>query len=74
MRKTLDVQKLKRVATNIRRHIVVMSGNANVSHSGSALSTVEILTALYFKILKIKDKERIEDFHNTSGEGLCTWR
>jgi len=57
MRKTLDVQKLKRVATNIRRHIVVMSGNANVSHSGSALSTVEILTALYFEVMRVNPKK-----------------
>ncbi|MEK7643493.1 MAG: transketolase [Patescibacteria group bacterium] len=45
--------KLKEVARQIRRDIIIMSGRANASHSGSALSAVEILVALYFDVMRI---------------------
>lgn len=40
-------------AVDIREHIVNMSADANASHSGSALSAVDVITALYFEIMKI---------------------
>ena len=53
----INIDSLKRRAKNIRKHIVVMSGRINASHSGSALSPVEIVTALYFSIMKINSKK-----------------
>lgn len=47
---------LKDQARRIRRHIITMSGRANASHTGSALSAVEVVTALYFKIMNIDPK------------------
>ena len=41
---------------NIRKAILLMNHRANASHSGSALSIVELLTVLYFKYLKIDPK------------------
>jgi len=52
-----DIQNLKKVAVNIRKHIVTMAARAGVSHSGSALSAVEIVTALYFRIMNINPKK-----------------
>jgi transketolase len=40
-------------ARAIRRWIVVLSGHANMGHVGSALSVVDLLAALYFKILRV---------------------
>ena len=45
--------ELKEKARIVRRHIVTMSGRANASHSGSALSAVEVITALYFHLMKV---------------------
>lgn len=52
-----EIEKLKRIATTIRRHIVTMAARANASHSGSALSPVEIITALYFHAMRIDPKK-----------------
>ncbi len=45
---------------NIRKSILLMNHRANASHSGSALSIVELLTVLYFKYLKI-DRKNLKD-------------
>lgn len=55
--KKSEIEKLKRIATTIRRHIVIMAARANASHSGSALSPVEIITALYFHAMRINPKK-----------------
>lgn len=44
---------LENFSKEIRKSIVTMNANANVSHSGSALSIVDILSFLYFKGLNI---------------------
>jgi len=44
---------LNKISNNIRKIIINMHAASNSSHLGSALSCVEILTALYFKILNI---------------------
>lgn len=40
------------VTKNLRKYIVTMTAEANSGHPGGSLSSVEILTALYFKVLK----------------------
>jgi transketolase len=42
------------VAKKLRRHIVTMVGKAGSGHPGGSLSAVEILTALYFKLMRHK--------------------
>ncbi len=49
-------EHLKEHAKNIRKKIIEMVTKAKSSHAGTALSIVEILTVLYFKILKIDPK------------------
>ncbi|MBK7388178.1 MAG: transketolase [Bacteroidetes bacterium] len=53
--------KTNTIAKNIRRSILQMNHRSNASHSGSALSIVELLTVLYFKYLNIDPKEPKND-------------
>jgi len=50
--KNYSVSELEVMAKKIRRAIITMIGNAGSGHPGGSLSAVEILTALYFRILK----------------------
>lgn len=50
--KSLSADDLKQIAQRLRRHIVTMIGKAGSGHPGGSLSAVEILTALYFKVLR----------------------
>ena len=45
--------ELEQISKNIRKSIVQMNARSFASHSGTALSTVDILTVLYFKIMNI---------------------
>jgi transketolase len=47
---------LKEIATDIRRSIIRMTCEAKSGHPGGSLSAVEILTALYFGIMRIDPK------------------
>ena len=46
-----DTVKLKEIASQIRRDIVRMVGNANSGHPGGSLSSTDILTTLFFKVM-----------------------
>ena len=50
--KTADVASLRQAATQIRRDIVIMTTEANSGHPGGSLSAVEIVTALYFHVMR----------------------
>ena len=45
--------ELEQIAKNIRKSIVQMNARSFASHPGTALSTVDILTILYFKVMNI---------------------
>ena len=47
------MQDLNTIALTVRKDILRMSYNAKSAHVGGALSCVEILVALYFKILRL---------------------
>jgi transketolase len=51
-KKDLSVTEFQTLAKKIRRDIITMIGTAGSGHPGGSLSSVEILTALYFKVLK----------------------
>lgn len=55
-----SVKELEVVARRMRRNILTMISRANSGHPGGSLSSVEIVTALYFNIMK----------HNPAD---CTW-
>jgi transketolase len=50
--KPLTINELKAIAKKIRRDIIRMIGTAGSGHPGGSLSAVEILTALYFQVLR----------------------
>jgi transketolase len=50
--KILSPGEMKEVCKKIRRDIVTMIGTAGSGHPGGSLSAVEILVALYFKVLR----------------------
>jgi transketolase len=48
-----QIEILLKISKNIRKKIIKMVSTSKSSHVGSALSIVEILVVLYFKVLKI---------------------
>ncbi|MGI9861388.1 transketolase [Moorella naiadis] len=48
-----DYQKLAATAQRIRRHIISMIGAAGSGHPGGSLSAADIMTALYFKVMRL---------------------
>ncbi len=48
----LSVPEMAGIARLLRRHIITMIGKAGSGHPGGSLSAVEIVTALYFGVLK----------------------
>ena len=52
--------KLEERATRIREHVVDMCAGPEGAHLGGSLSIVELLTALYFEVLRV-DPERPDD-------------
>ncbi len=50
-----DIQTLERKARAVRRHIVRLNANSPAGgHTGADLSQVELLTALYFRVLNAR--------------------
>ena len=48
-----EIAALEERARRIRIRILTMVGNAKAGHLGGSLSAVEILTALYFRSLRL---------------------
>jgi len=49
---SLSLEEMAAMAKKLRRHIVTMTGKAGSGHPGGSLSAVEIVTSLFFKILR----------------------
>jgi transketolase len=52
-----SLAELEALARRIRRHIVSMIGKAGSGHPGGSLSAVEIVTALWFKVMRHKPQD-----------------
>ena len=48
-----DIQELEAIAKELRRNIVKMTFTAASGHPGGSLSEIDILTVLYFRVLKV---------------------
>jgi len=48
----LSTAELKELAKKLRRHVISMITTAGSGHPGGSLSAADIITALYFKILR----------------------
>ena len=57
------LEKLKRHALNARRSVITASAKAGSVHIASALSPIDIMVALYFDILRLNLKKKID--HNS---------
>ena len=53
----VSVDQLKEIARRVRRHILEMTAAANSGHPGGSLSAVEIVTSLYFAIMRHDPKK-----------------
>ena len=57
----LDIDELKNRARAVRRRIVIMNSESPAGgHTGADLSEVEVLTALYFRVLNMSP-QRLDD-------------
>ena len=48
-----DIQELEAIAKELRRNIVKMTFTAASGHPGGSLSEIDILTVLYFRVLRV---------------------
>jgi len=55
--KPLSTEEMEAMAKELRRHIITMTGKAGSGHPGGSLSAVEIVTALYFRLLRHKPSD-----------------
>lgn len=55
--------ELKEIAKEVRKNILFQIYNANAGHPGGALSCADILTAIYFELLKDEDKVILSKGH-----------
>ncbi len=56
---TVSTDQLKEIARRVRKHILEMTNAANSGHPGGSLSAVEIVTALYFSVMR-HDPARVD--------------
>ena len=54
---SVPVAEMEAVAKRLRRHIITMTGKAGSGHPGGSLSAVEIVTTLYWKVLRHKPSD-----------------
>ena len=54
-------KKLKILAKEVKKDIILMATRAKSAHTGGALSCVEVLVSLYFKIMKVYPKDSYND-------------
>jgi transketolase len=52
-----SVAEMEAMAKRLRRHIIIMTGKVGSGHPGGSLSAAEILTTLYFKVLRHKPSD-----------------
>jgi len=48
----LSAAELKEMAKKLRRHVITMTATAGSGHPGGSLSAADIITALYFKVMR----------------------
>jgi transketolase len=53
----LSTAELKEMAKKLRRHVISMIATAGSGHPGGSLSAADIITALYFRILRYDPKD-----------------
>ncbi len=54
---SISIQQMKEIARNMRIDIIKMIGAAGSGHPGGSLSEVELMVALYFKVMHHDPKD-----------------
>jgi transketolase len=54
---SLSTAELKEMAKKLRRHVITMIATAGSGHPGGSLSAADIITALYFRVLRHDPKD-----------------
>jgi transketolase len=54
---SLSAAELKEMAKKLRRHVITMIATAGSGHPGGSLSAADIITALYFRVLRHDPKD-----------------
>src|SRR5688572_29973331 len=49
----MEIRNLQRTASRIRQRVIELSHSAGTPHLGSSLSCIDILTALYWSVLRV---------------------
>ena len=60
LRMNIDIQKLKDIASQVRRDIIRQTAGANSGHPGGSLGCADFLTLLYFHILEHNNSFNME--------------
>ncbi|MCK4698363.1 MAG: transketolase, partial [Dehalococcoidia bacterium] len=47
-----SIEEMREKAKTLRRHIITMTAKAGSGHPGGSLSAVELVTALFFHVLR----------------------
>jgi transketolase len=55
--KPLPIKEMEAIAKRLRRHIITMTGKAGSGHPGGSLSAADIVTTLYFRVLRHKPQD-----------------
>jgi transketolase len=53
----LPVAELQKMAKKLRRHVITMIATAGSGHPGGSLSAADLITALYFKVMRYKPED-----------------
>jgi transketolase len=53
----LPVAELQKMAKKLRRHVISMIATAGSGHPGGSLSAADLITALYFKVMRYKPED-----------------
>jgi transketolase len=64
-----DLQKLKDVASQVRRDIVRMVHSCQSGHPGGSLGCTDVVVSLYFELMKINEEKDENGFLKFSREG-----
>lgn len=57
MDRVVSIEKLQRIATDIRKHVILSLAAAGSGHLGGSLGLADIFTALYFNVMNHKPED-----------------
>ena len=65
----MEIQELKKIASQVRRDIVRMVHSSQSGHPGGSLGCTDVVVSLYFDIMKINEEKGEDGFLKFSRAG-----